>query len=64
MPTTAAIQSGTGPGYHHAARYLAATLRRQLADVSDVAEEIGQAQGGYYDTQPILLSRTSPVARM
>jgi ABC-type glycerol-3-phosphate transport system substrate-binding protein len=25
-----------------------------LVDVSDVAEEIGRAQGGYYDTQRIL----------
>ena len=51
---TSAIQSGAGADIIMAYRQLAAALRRQsLADVSDVAEEIGKAQGGYYDvSQP------------
>ena len=35
--------------HHHGVQQLAAALRRSLADVSDLAEEIGKAEGGYYD---------------
>jgi multiple sugar transport system substrate-binding protein len=47
---TSAIQSGTGPDIIHALNSWAQLYGESVADVSDVAEEIGKAQGGFYDT--------------
>ena len=46
---TSAIQSGTGPDIIMALNNWPQLYAESLADVSDVAEEIGKAQGGYYD---------------
>jgi multiple sugar transport system substrate-binding protein len=47
---TAAIQSGTGPDIICALNNWPQLYTESLADVSDVAEEIGKSQGGYYET--------------
>src|SRR6516164_2440998 len=47
---TAAVQSGTGPDIIQAINNWAQLYSTSVADVSDVAEEIGKAQGGYYET--------------
>ena len=52
--TTAAIQSGAGPDVIMLLGTWPQLYTDSLVDVSDVAEEIGRAQGGYYDTQRIL----------
>jgi len=52
--TTAAIQSGTGPDIIMLLGTWPQLYADSVADVSDVAEEIGKAQGGYYDTQRVL----------
>ena len=52
--TTAAIQSGAGPDVIMLLGTWPQLYTDSLVDVSDVAEEIGKAQGGYYDTQRIL----------
>ena len=49
--TTAAIQSGTGPDIIMLIGTWPQLYADSVVDVSDVAEEIGKAQGGYYDTQ-------------
>jgi len=49
--TTAAIQSGTGPDIIMLLGTWPQLYADSVADVSDVAEEIGKAQGGYYDPQ-------------
>jgi ABC-type glycerol-3-phosphate transport system substrate-binding protein len=46
---TAAIQSGTGPDIVCALNNWPQLYLESLADVSDVADEIGKSQGGYYD---------------
>jgi len=46
---TSAIQSGTGADIIMAYNNWAQLYVESLADSSDVAEEIGKAQGGYYD---------------
>ena len=46
---TSAIQSGTGADIIMALNNWPQLYADSLADVSDVAEEIGKAQGGYYD---------------
>ncbi|MBV9426420.1 MAG: extracellular solute-binding protein [Bradyrhizobiaceae bacterium] len=46
---TSAIQSGTGPDIIMAIGPWPQLYAESLADVDDVAEEIGKAQGGYYD---------------
>ena len=46
---TSAIQSGTGPDIIMALGNWPQLYAESLADVGDVAEEIGSAQGGYYD---------------
>ena len=51
---TAAIQSGTGPDVIMLLGTWPQLYVDSVVDVSDVAEEIGKAQGGYYDTQRIL----------
>jgi multiple sugar transport system substrate-binding protein len=52
--TTAAIQSGTGPDIIMLLGTWPQLYAESVVDVSDVAEEIGKAQGGYYDTQRTL----------
>ncbi|HKM71289.1 MAG TPA: extracellular solute-binding protein [Stellaceae bacterium] len=47
---TSAIQSGTGPDILMAVNNWSQLYADSVVDVSDVAEEIGKAQGGYYDT--------------
>ena len=47
---TSAIQSGTGPDIIMAINNWPQLYGDSVADVSDVAEEIGKAQGGYYET--------------
>jgi ABC-type glycerol-3-phosphate transport system substrate-binding protein len=49
--TTAAIQSGTGPDIIMLIGTWPQLYADSVVDVSDVAEEIGKAQGGYYDIQ-------------
>src|SRR5262249_51139120 len=52
--TTAAIQSGTGADIIMLLGTWPQLYADSVVDVSDVAEEIGKAQGGYYDTQRTL----------
>src|SRR3954468_19661136 len=47
---TSAVQSGTGPDIIQAINNWAQLYAASVVDVSDVAEEIGKAQGGYYET--------------
>ncbi len=47
---TSAIQSATGPDILMAVNNWPQLYAGSIVDVSDVAEEIGNAQGGYYDT--------------
>src|SRR5215475_5035900 len=47
---TSAIQSSTGPDIIMAINYWPQLYGGSVADVSDVAEEIGNALGGYYET--------------
>jgi ABC-type glycerol-3-phosphate transport system substrate-binding protein len=49
--TTAAIQSGTGPDLIMLLGTWPQLYADSVVDVSDVAEEIGKAQGGYYEPQ-------------
>ena len=51
---TAAIQSGTGPDIIMLLGTWPQLYADSVVDVADVAEEIGKAQGGYYDTQRTL----------
>ena len=46
---TAGIQTSAGPDMINAFNNWAQLYAESVADVSDVAEEIGKAQGGYYD---------------
>jgi multiple sugar transport system substrate-binding protein len=47
---TSAIQSGTGPDILMAVNNWSQLYADSVVDVSNVAEEIGKAQGGYYET--------------
>src|SRR5262245_10814880 len=47
--TTAAIQSGSGPDIIVINNNYPQLYEASLADVSDIAEEIGKKQGGWYD---------------
>jgi multiple sugar transport system substrate-binding protein len=47
--TTSAIQSGSGPDIITEINNWAQLYAASVIEVSDVAEEIGQAQGGYYE---------------
>src|SRR5437763_2925408 len=47
---TSAVSSGTGPDIISSINNWAQLYAESVADVSDVAEEIGEAQGGYYET--------------
>ncbi len=51
---TAAIQSGTGPDVVCALYNWPQLYTVSLADVSDVAPQIGKSQGGYYDVSRIV----------
>ena len=46
---TSAVQSGSGPDIIMALNNWPQLYTESLADTSDVAEELGKAQGGYYD---------------
>src|SRR5881394_616151 len=47
---TSAVSSGSGPDVISAINNWAQLYADSVVDVSDVAEEIGKAQGGYYET--------------
>src|SRR6516165_4630166 len=47
--TTSAIQSGTGPDVICALNNWPQLYPESVVDVSDVAEEIGKVQGGFYE---------------
>ena len=47
---TSSVQSGSGPDIISAINNWAQLYAASVADVSDVAEAIGKAQGGYYET--------------
>jgi multiple sugar transport system substrate-binding protein len=47
---TSAVQSGSGPDIISAINNWAQLYAESVADVSDIAEEIGKAQGGFYET--------------
>jgi ABC-type glycerol-3-phosphate transport system substrate-binding protein len=47
---TSAIQSGTGPDIINVLNNWAHLYAESLAEVGDIAEELGQSQGGFYDT--------------
>jgi multiple sugar transport system substrate-binding protein len=49
---TSAIQAGTGADIVHAMHNWPHLYAESLADVSDVAEEIGSQQGGFYEIFP------------
>src|SRR5262252_6119699 len=51
---TSAIQSGTGPDIIMAIGNWPQLYTESLADVSDVTDEIGSAQGGYYDVNKLV----------
>jgi ABC-type glycerol-3-phosphate transport system substrate-binding protein len=51
---TSAIQSGTGPDIIMAIGNWPQLYADSLADAGDVAEEIGAAQGGYYDVAKVV----------
>jgi len=51
---TSAIQSGTGADIIMAIGNWPQLYAESLADVSEVAEEIGNAQGGYYDVSKLI----------
>src|SRR5436190_16178973 len=46
---TSAVQSGSGPDIISAINNWAQLYAESVADVSDIAEEIGKAQGGFYE---------------
>ncbi len=52
--TTAAIQSGTGPDVICALNNWPQLYAESVADVSDVAEKIGKAQGGFYNESRVV----------
>src|ERR1700745_861177 len=52
--TTSAIQSGTGPDVICALNNWAQLYPESVVDVSDVAEEIGKAQGGFYEESRVV----------
>src|SRR6267378_616976 len=56
---TSAIQSGSGPDIIMAINNWPQLYRDSVADVSDVAEEIGKAGDGYYETAKTVAPATS-----
>ena len=53
---TSAVQSGTGPDIICALNNWPQLYADSIVDVSDIANEIGTAQGGFYDTSKIVAS--------
>ena len=53
---TSAVQSGTGPDIICALNNWPQLYADSIVDVSDIANEIGNAQGGFYDTSKIVAS--------
>src|SRR5262249_29108352 len=51
---TSAVQSGSGPDIVCALNNWPQLYADSLADVSDVAEELGKAQGGFYETSKVV----------
>src|SRR6202023_3114924 len=51
---TSAVQSGNGPDIISAINNWAQLYAESVADISDVAEEVGKAQGGYYDVSRLV----------
>jgi multiple sugar transport system substrate-binding protein len=51
---TAAMQEGAGPDIFYMIGNWPQLYIRSLSDVTDVAEEIGNAQGGYYDVSGLV----------
>jgi len=51
---TSAIQSGSGPDIIYAIGNWPQLYAQSVADVSDVAEATGEAQGGYYDVSRLV----------
>src|SRR5712671_4030273 len=51
---TAAVQSGGGPDIIMAVNNWPQLYAESAADISDVAEEVGKAQGGYYDASRLV----------
>lgn len=47
---TSAVQSGAGPDIIQAINNWAQLYAESVVDVSDIAEELGKAQGGFYET--------------
>lgn len=52
--TTAAIQSGSGPDVICALNNWPQLYAESVADVSDIADAIGKAQGGYYEESRVV----------
>src|ERR1700687_58825 len=52
--TTSAIQSGSGPDVILGLNNWPQLYAESVADVSDLAEEIGKAQGGFYDESKVV----------
>ena len=50
--TTSGDPVGLGAGHHLALNNWPHLYAKSVADVSDIAEEIGKAQGGYYEKCP------------
>lgn len=51
---TSAIQSGTGPDIIMSFGNWPQLYRENLVDVGEIVEEIGKAQGGYYDVAEVV----------
>src|SRR5260370_300463 len=51
---TSSVQSGSGPDIVCALNNWAQLCGESLADVTDVAEELGKAQGGFYETSKVV----------
>ena len=51
---TSSVQSGSGPDIVCALNNWAQLYGESLADVTDVAEELGKAQGGFYETSKVV----------
>src|SRR4249919_2883392 len=68
---TSAVSSGSGPDIISAINNWAQLYADSVADVSDIAEEIGKAQGGSYDTAKAIaydgkkwLADPNPIVRL
>src|SRR5882672_3191068 len=52
--TTSAIQSGSGPDVICALNNWPQLYAESVVDVSDIAEEVGKAQGGFYEESKVV----------